>query len=1296
MKSKLLLSSMILILYSISSVKSQNTSIANHWNEQLIKSIRKDFARPPVHARNLFHLSIAMYDAWAAYDPSKATYFLGKTHGSFTASFTGVPIPSDIVSARKKAISYAAYRLIKHRFANAPGVTVIYNNINHQMDSLGYDINYTSIDYVNGGPAALGNYIANRIIAFGYQDGSNEINNYAYQYYQPVNPKILVEQPGNPTMVDPNRWQNISLSVAIDQAGNVLTSDPPHLGPEWGNVKPFALHDSVLTMHTRNGNDFKVYHDQNDPAYIDTVTSSGLADFYKWNFSMVSVWQSMLDTTDGVMWDVSPASQGNVSSLPNNWSDYSSFYDFYNGGDAGQGHALNPITNQPYAPQIVKRGDYARVLAEFWADGLDSETPPGHWFEIYNHVSDDPLFVKKWAGQGAVLDDLEYDVKAYLTMGGAMHDAAIAAWGHKGWYDYVRPVSAIRYMADHGQSSDTSLANYSPKGIPLIPGLIEVVQVGDTLAGTSNENVGKIKLYTWRGPTYITNPLTDMSGVGWILAERWWPYQRPTFVTPPFAGYVSGHSTFSRAAAEIMTSITGSEYFPGGMSNFVATKNEFLKFEEGPSETIILQWATYRDASDQCSLSRIWGGIHPPVDDIAGRKIGIKIGDHSYQKADILFTENRPIVTAVNSSIPLINIGSIGDTLHLTFTYEEDMDTTINPVLTFLNTYHPLINTLAVINGVWADARNFVTSYSISSYSETLKNVSIQIKGARNLSGKLQNPFVAANPFIIDKQSPFVTSYQLSSNLVNDSICSGNFSIKLNFNEKCDPDFVPTIQFFGDTNINGCLTLNTVLSGWINDSTYLSVYGASDNDEILDSIGVMISNGIDLAGNTQLIYNDSNVFAVDTRNVLLSSYSVSDNLLTVSDIGSQALIINLIFDKPMNQSLSPQLVFSNPNLIGNVLTINASNTEWIDSIHCVLTYNLQNVIHEENEIGVQFSSLKDRAGNSPSTIGIDSLFSIDTKKPIIVSSVPNTTIISDLTVGTGQFSANIVYDEKMDTQQLPVLELYQNGVIMNSVTYNIFSSTWINDTIFKASFNVNDMNEEINSIDLKINFGKDFSGNAQVLNSLNSWVSLDTKNPEILVLTANNYMINSSSPDFELIGVFNEAIDNNNVPLFDFVASQNIANFLSVDSTNSGWINSTTYRSVYTFPNTTFMEPQIDIIPSNIYDMAGNSMVPNTFNNFFGINYDPLSVRAIKTIEDIMIYPNPILSGGRLSIVSAKEKIEQVLIYSTDGKLLFDKNLSNSSNTLQSFEIPDLSAGMYILVSKNNTAQKEWKLLVRD
>jgi hypothetical protein len=69
------------------------------------------------------------------------------------------------------------------------------------------------------------------------------------------------------------------------------------------------------------------------------------------------------------------------------------------------------------------------------------------------------------------------------------------------------------------------------------------------------------------------------------------------------------------------------------MGTFDIEQNNFLVFEPGPSENMTLQWATYRDASDQTSLSRIWGGIHPPIDDIRGRIIGDKIGNEAYNLA---------------------------------------------------------------------------------------------------------------------------------------------------------------------------------------------------------------------------------------------------------------------------------------------------------------------------------------------------------------------------------------------------------------------------------------------------------------------------------------------------------------------------------------------------------------------------------------------------------------------------------------------------------------------------------------
>jgi hypothetical protein len=197
-------------------------------------------------------------------------------------------------------------------------------------------------------------------------------------------------------------------------------------------------------------------------------------------------------------------------------------------------------------------------------------------------------------------------------------------------------------MADRGQRSDPGdVATYHPHGITLHPGFIEVVTAVSSMPGQRHEHlaadVGKIAIYAWRGPDYIANPNTDDAGVGWILAENWWPYQRPSFVTPPFAGYVSGHSTYSRAAAELMTLLTGSAFFPGGVGEFYCPQNDFLVFEQGPSIDCTLQWATYRDASDQTSMSRIWGGIHPPCDDLPGRHMGIEIGTDAYWHANRYF-----------------------------------------------------------------------------------------------------------------------------------------------------------------------------------------------------------------------------------------------------------------------------------------------------------------------------------------------------------------------------------------------------------------------------------------------------------------------------------------------------------------------------------------------------------------------------------------------------------------------------------------------------------------------------------
>ncbi len=630
--------SLLLLLFNPSFAKAQTPSVARRWNEVMLQAIREDLARPPVQARNLFHVSMAMWDAWAAYDTLSAeTYLLGKTVGTYTCPFDGVPVPPDIAAARNKAISFAAFKVLNRRFINSPNSFISITRFRNLMNVLGYDWTFSSTDYHTGDPAALGNYIGDCVGFYGLSDGANESGNYVNLNYIPVNPALNPLVLGDPTLLDANRWQPLILNNAVDQNGNPIPALQQFQSPEWGKVVPFAIPDSQKNVYIRNGIPWTVYHDPGPPPILDVVDGGGTSDEYRWNFNLVPIWASHLDPNDGVNWDISPASVGNNTWYPSTFQEYQDFYKI-TGGDPGQGWALNPKTGQPYPPQIVPRGDYTRVLAQFWADGPNSETPPGHWFTILNKVMDHPDFVRRYNGTGPILDPLEYDVKAYLTLGGAVHDAAVAAWGIKGWYDGIRAISAERWMADKGQSSNPALPNYNVAGIKLVPGYIEQIALGDPLAGVNNQNVGKIKMFTWQGFDSISNPLTDIAGVGWILAGKWWPFQKKTFVTPPFAGYISGHSTYSRAAAEAITLLTGDPFFPGGVGEFhFAANTNFAGLEKGPSVDVTLQWATYRDASDQCSLSRIWGGIHPPSDDIPGRKIGAIVGTSAFYKAKTYF-----------------------------------------------------------------------------------------------------------------------------------------------------------------------------------------------------------------------------------------------------------------------------------------------------------------------------------------------------------------------------------------------------------------------------------------------------------------------------------------------------------------------------------------------------------------------------------------------------------------------------------------------------------------------------------
>lgn len=173
---------------------------------------------------------------------------------------------------------------------------------------------------------------------------------------------------------------------------------------------------------------------------------------------------------------------------------------------------------------------------------------------------------------------LDQDAKLFFALGNALMDAGIAAWDAKRHYDNSRPITCIRVL-------------YSGRPVTLYD--------GRTVDGS-----------------------------------QWVPYQPGTFITPPFAEYVSGHSTFSSASAEILKRFTGSDSFGGS----VTVPSQSLVVEPNmPTSPVTLSWSTFTEAALEAGESRILGGIHFEPANRAGQAMGRRVAEVVWNRAQRYF-----------------------------------------------------------------------------------------------------------------------------------------------------------------------------------------------------------------------------------------------------------------------------------------------------------------------------------------------------------------------------------------------------------------------------------------------------------------------------------------------------------------------------------------------------------------------------------------------------------------------------------------------------------------------------------
>lgn len=250
--------------------------------------------------------------------------------------------------------------------------------------------------------------------------------------------------------------------------------------------------------------------------------------------------------------------------------------------------------------------DEQKLIAEFWEDAGGTSFPPGTFMTFGQFVSarDD--------------NSLDNDAALFFALGNAVFDAGIATWEAKIFYDYVRPVRAIRDLGELG------------------------------LVGEFDPILGGFAIEAWAGPG---------EGTQTILATDFLTYQTPgSDPSPPFAEYTSGHSAFSASGAEILKLFTGSDAF-GGSVTFQSGES---RFEPGitPENPVTLEWETFGEAADEAGISRIYGGIHFDDGDLNSRALGRQVGTTAFEQALFFINGGQAVNSIVGTEEPDILPGT--------------------------------------------------------------------------------------------------------------------------------------------------------------------------------------------------------------------------------------------------------------------------------------------------------------------------------------------------------------------------------------------------------------------------------------------------------------------------------------------------------------------------------------------------------------------------------------------------------------------------------------------------------------
>jgi membrane-associated phospholipid phosphatase/sugar lactone lactonase YvrE len=326
-------------------------------------------------------------------------------------------------------------------------------------------------------------------------------------------------------------------------------------------------------------------------------------------------------------------------------------------------------------------------------------------------------------------------------------------------------------------------------------------QQGDSLSQDArlfaelNIAEGDAAIVAWNAKyTYNTwRPITLAGGAGTAINSQietianW----TPLLTTPPFPEYVSGHSTFSAAAAEVLSSVFGANF------SFSATSMGL----PGVTRT----YTSFEQAAQEAGISRIYGGIHFPFSDTAGLTSGQELGDYVLQTFSISKDTTPPQVTldqtlpggASNTNVTIAGI--VTDNLSGVAAFKVSVDGGASAPLSF----DPATGTFS-----------YTTTFATNGSQDGSHTIKFQ---ATDVAGNAASP--VAFTFILGTKAPVLT---LTSPAAGGTLAAGatltgtvttSSPVLTMLNYAFDGGTVRPVAFNSDRSFSQALDLSTLSAG---------------------------------------------------------------------------------------------------------------------------------------------------------------------------------------------------------------------------------------------------------------------------------------------------------------------------------------------------------------------------------------------------------------------------------------------------------------------------------------------------